>query len=219
MRFQRVAGACALGAALVLCREPVTAALHPFVSRAAPALAMSLLVKLPLRNAAELESLTRVQSDPQSPEYHRFLSVAQFRERYGPLPDTMQSAADAIRASGLNVTERRSQRRPRVTASVADVERAFAVRMGVTRDARGGLRIAADTAPTLPGALAALHATVIGLSEERVPRPQVRRAGIAREPHVRPWRVLVRRSQAGVSLPVIPSLRWARPNDRRGRAF
>ena len=133
-----------------------------------------MLVKLPLRNAPEIEELTRIQSDPQSLEYHKFLTVSQFRARYAPLPATVKQAVLTLRASGLRVTKIDSQLL-HVSAPAANVERAFGIRLGLTRNADGGLEAVADRAPIVPAGLAILNATVVGLTYHIAPRPQLRR--------------------------------------------
>jgi len=145
-----------------------------FVGKPSPARAISALVKLPLRNAAELEELTRLQSDPQSLVYRKFLTVAQFRARYAPLPATMQQAILALRASGLQVTKAESQLL-HVSAPAANIERAFGVHLGIARDTKGTLEVVADVAPTVSKGLAALNATVVGLNYQIAPRPLSRR--------------------------------------------
>src|SRR5262249_38270669 len=45
---------------------------------------MQIALHLPLRNQAELEQLIQRLYDPQSPDYHHFLSVQEFTEQFGP---------------------------------------------------------------------------------------------------------------------------------------
>src|SRR5579863_9608653 len=46
--------------------------------------AMRLDLMLPLRNEAELDQLLQNLYDPQSPLFHKFLSVEEFTARFGP---------------------------------------------------------------------------------------------------------------------------------------
>jgi subtilase family serine protease len=169
------AGSITLGVAMILCAAYPAAASVPFVARPAATQPVRLLVKLPLRNLGELEDLTRVQSDPLSPQYHRFLSVAQFRARYSPLPSAVGRALTVLHANGLAVTAVDSQF-IHVLAPAAAVERALHVRLGIAVDDERRQRIAADRALTLPAELSALNAVVAGLDYHRAPRPQLRRA-------------------------------------------
>jgi subtilase family serine protease len=130
---------------------------------ASPAQSVSFIVKLPLRNKAELEQLTTLQATPSSPLFGHFLSVAQFRDRYGPTPDTLRRAAQALSAEGLRVTEVDSQSM-RVTGSASAVNAAFGVRMHRIRDERGRvLSATTDTVRPQP-ALASLGALILGLN-------------------------------------------------------
>ncbi len=145
-----------------------------FIAKPAATQAVRLLVKLPLRNAGELETLTRLQSDPRSAVYHRFISVAQFRARYAPTPGTLKQAVAALEGSGFSVRKADSQLL-HVDAPVAAIERALGIRLGVVQDAAGRRRIAAARgAMHLPKMLAALGASLVGLQYAVRPRPQLR---------------------------------------------
>ncbi|HTD38744.1 MAG TPA: protease pro-enzyme activation domain-containing protein, partial [Candidatus Limnocylindrales bacterium] len=50
-------------------------------------------VHLPLRNSADLDALIARQGDKSSPDYHRFLAPAQFREKYAPSAEDLNAAA------------------------------------------------------------------------------------------------------------------------------
>ena len=61
-------------------------------------------VYLPLRNAADLDALIQAQQSKGSPQYHQWLTPAQFAARFGPTQASMTRAEAAIRAAGLTVT-------------------------------------------------------------------------------------------------------------------
>src|ERR1700761_2967938 len=44
---------------------------------------LTLQVVLPMRNRAELKEFTRAVSDPASPQFRHYLSVAEFTKRFG----------------------------------------------------------------------------------------------------------------------------------------
>ena len=56
---------------------------------------LNLTITLPLRNGTELGSLLGRLYDPSSPDYRRFLSVAQFTERFGPTAQDFQAVHPA----------------------------------------------------------------------------------------------------------------------------
>jgi subtilase family serine protease len=145
---------------------------HAPAARAATAVtapAADLLLALPLRNEAELESLVSNQGNPKSPLFHHFLSPAQFRAAYGPSAAQLQAAAGAMRAAGFTVTGSSSQG-IKVHGSAAAVTSTFGVHVGAIRTA-SGMRLVSKEAVHLPAALAALGATVIGL--ENLPRKHI----------------------------------------------
>ncbi|SNT41972.1 Serine protease, subtilase family [Granulicella rosea] len=60
-------------------------------------------IVLPLRNQDQLKSLLGRLYDPGSPDYRRFLSVAQFTDQFGPTTDDFQTVVAFARANGLHV--------------------------------------------------------------------------------------------------------------------
>lgn len=117
-------------------------------------------VFLPLRNRADLEELVKEQSSKDSPMYHRFLTVAQFREKYGPKASDLQAAARMLQSKGFTTT---------ITSQgvVADaprptVERVFGLHLK-SRPNVQGQRVSpliADRLPNVPTELKRLHANV-----------------------------------------------------------
>jgi subtilase family serine protease len=174
VKIRLLAGGLAISAACIFSAAPPAAAVGQFVGRPTPSQAVSIMFKLPLHNVAELEDLTRVQSDPQSPQYHHFITVAQFRARYAPTAATVQQAVAALRASGIQVTQTHSQLLV-ASAPAVNIERAFGVQLGLVRDANGALTVAAQGKPTLPKTLTALNVNLIGLGSHFAPHPMLRR--------------------------------------------
>src|SRR5215472_13014015 len=56
----------------------------PLLGASNPQQRLKLAFQLPLRNQAELTQLLRDLYDPGSPSYHKYLSVSEFTERFGP---------------------------------------------------------------------------------------------------------------------------------------
>ncbi|MBC5802193.1 MAG: peptidase S53, partial [Candidatus Eremiobacteraeota bacterium] len=151
---------------------PAQAAALNFVGRPAPTQAVDFMVHLPVRNSAQLDQLVRIQSTPGSPQYHHFLTPAQFRRAFGATSDTVARATSALRTSGLAVTKVDSQFL-HVRGTTAAVERAFATQLGVAREPRSGrTMLAAKSRVTVPAALATLGASVSGFGYHIQPQPQ-----------------------------------------------
>jgi hypothetical protein len=95
---------------------------------------MNLSFVLPLRNQAELSDLLNRLYDPASPDYHHFLSVEEFTQRFGPTAEDYQAVVDFAQAHGLTVTDRPANRRlVPVSASVARLEEVLHARMNLYR--------------------------------------------------------------------------------------
>jgi subtilase family serine protease len=116
------------------------------------------IVHVPLRNEAELEALVQQQSQQGSSQYHRFLTPAQFAQRYAPSASTLQSTAAALKAMGFatHVTTQSII----ADAPQATVEKAFGVKLRQTMS-NGRSVLAADRAVTLPQALRSVSASVV----------------------------------------------------------
>ncbi|HZY98602.1 MAG TPA: S53 family serine peptidase [Candidatus Baltobacteraceae bacterium] len=117
-------------------------------------------VHLPLRNRKELEQLIREQSSKNSPMYHRFLTVAGFRAKYGPTASDLQSAARILHSKGFTTTI--TSQGVVAEAPRSTVERVFQLRLHASPNVAGS-RIAplvADRLPKLPPELVKLHAKV-----------------------------------------------------------
>jgi subtilase family serine protease len=118
-------------------------------------------VALPLRNKDELLKLLAALHDPQSPQYHQWLTPAQFGLRFGPDTATVNRVTAALQARGFSVeTHTRSLH---VTGPVSAVESALGTHLRLARTATGarGARLAADGAIHLPAELAQAGAVVM----------------------------------------------------------
>ena len=60
-----------------------------------------IFVHLPLRNSSALDQLIQAQSTQNSPQYHQFLTPAQFRAQFGPAPSDLQTVASTLQAQGF----------------------------------------------------------------------------------------------------------------------
>lgn len=93
---------------------------------------MRIVLVLPLRNQTELNDLLRELYDPYSPVYRHFLSVEQFTERFGPTQQDYDTVTRFAQANGLTVVKTsRNRLNIDVTGTVANIEKALNVNMGV----------------------------------------------------------------------------------------
>lgn len=132
-------------------------------------------VALPLRNVDQLQDLLAAQHDPASPQYHHWLTPAQFAARFAPDSATMDRVTAGLRARGLSVqTHVRSLH---VSGPVALVESALGthLQLASSENNASGTRVVADGALNLPTELQEAGATVMSLGgrEARVMSSQV----------------------------------------------
>jgi kumamolisin len=91
---------------------------------------LKLNIALPLRNQAELDQLLQKLYDPQGPLFHKFLSVEEFTERFGPTEEDYAEVIRFAERNGLTVTATFPNRMVvNVTGSVKNIENAFGIAM------------------------------------------------------------------------------------------
>jgi kumamolisin len=91
---------------------------------------MQLDVVLPVRDEAGLKTLLRDVYDPTSFAYHRFLTPAEFTERFGPTQADYDKVVQYLKANGLEVVGgSRDGMEVQVKGPVSSVEKAFRVTM------------------------------------------------------------------------------------------
>ena len=131
---------------------------------------MKLGLILPLRNEAELDSLLLQLRDPQSPNYHHYLSSAEFTERFGATQKDYDAVVAWATSNGLTVTQTTPNRRiVDVQGSVDTINRALHVQLGNYRHpAENRIFFAPDREPTLDLAVPLLDIT--GLTNVNPPK-------------------------------------------------
>ena len=113
-------------------REAVLNGQAPIVGHLPANQSLCLVLALPLRNQAELDSFLDDLYDPSSPSYHQFLTVEQFTARFGPTQQDYDSVIQFAKANGFEVVATsRNRVNLDVTGSVADIEKAFHLNMSV----------------------------------------------------------------------------------------
>lgn len=95
---------------------------------------LHLVIGLPLRDHAGRTNLLKQIYDPQSTNYHRYLTPEQFAARFGPTEGEYQQVVALAESNGFVVTGRHAGRELLdVSAAVADIERAFQVELRTYR--------------------------------------------------------------------------------------
>jgi hypothetical protein len=137
---------------------------------------LQLAIMLPLRNQAELNNQLHDIYDPLSPRYRQYLSVQQFTDSFGASQADVDAVVHFAEANGLTVTRTTPNRMViDITASVASIEKAFHLKMGVYHHPTEDRTFyAPDREPTADLSVQLWHIT--GLDDFSPPRPLLRLA-------------------------------------------
>ena len=135
---------------------------------------LHLAIGLPLRNKEKLSALLQQLYDPASPNYRRYLTPEQFTEMFGPTEQDYQAVVAFAKTNGFTVTATHPNRTLLdVSASVADIEKTFHVRMLVYQHPTEARTFyAPDVEPSLDLAVPVL--AINGLNNYALPRPLYR---------------------------------------------
>ncbi|HYL58009.1 MAG TPA: S53 family peptidase [Candidatus Acidoferrales bacterium] len=122
---------------------------------------LTMHVAMALRSRAELDRLLEDQQNPASPDYHRWLTSAEFSARFGPGDSDIAKVTDWLKRQGFKVTSVNARARDvAFTGTVAKAQNAFRVRIAATAD---GALYASLNEPSVPAALAGLIDSIHGL--------------------------------------------------------
>ena len=164
---------------LVLASAPPTfAAVNRAIAPVPASAGVAIDIHLPLQRSPDLDALIALQGDTNSPYYHHYLTPAQFRASYGPSATNVARATAILRGYGLSVVGTETETL-HVRGTSANVERALGTHLATMRDNLGRTSIGPITRLTVPTALAALGATVVGLAPHTSPQPLSRRTALA----------------------------------------
>lgn len=143
------------------------------IDRLAPATTVHLVLGLTPPKLAEEEAFLKQLQDPKSPNFHKYLTAAQWNARFAPSVADEQKVADWAETNGLKVTGRFPNRLViDVDATSENVEKAFAVKMNSYQLA-GRTEISNDRDPVMPAQVAGILHSVSGLNtiqQLRTPR-------------------------------------------------
>lgn len=110
----------------------VSSGVAPWVGHLPSEQRLSLAISLPLRNEADLDELLEQLYDPQSPNYHQYLSVEQFTSRFGPTESDYAAVLRFAENNGLAVIDTAANRMVvDIEGPAANIESAFHVSMNV----------------------------------------------------------------------------------------
>jgi subtilase family serine protease len=152
--------------------DAVASGVAPLVGHLPSAQRLSLAISLPLRDEAELDDLLQQLYDPQSASFHKYLSVEEFAERFGPPESDYEAVLHFAQTHGLAVIDTSANRMVvDVEGSEENIEKAFHVTLGVYQHPTESRTFyAPDREPTLDLDVPVLHVT--GLDDFSLPQPK-----------------------------------------------
>lgn len=111
-----------------------------------------LTIGLPLSNERGLDDLIHQLYDPQSTNYHHFISTAEFADRFGPTPEQYAQVQAFAVSNGFRIESTCANRLVlNVTARTADVENAFGIKLHTYRHPTENREFfAPDSEPSVP---------------------------------------------------------------------
>ena len=173
--FLAAAGPSADAASFLSSHVPAAVATARPVAPAKSTTRLHLSVSLPLRDEAGLDAFLGDIYNPASPNYRRYLSVADFTARFGPSAADYRKAAEFFATRGLAVQADAPNRfLLKIDGTAADIERVFHVKLAYYRHpTEGRLFLAPDREPSVDLATPLLHVT--GLDDFVRPRPRLQR--------------------------------------------
>ena len=132
-------------------------------------------ISLPLRNEQALDDLLKQIYDPKSPNYHHYLTPAEFTAQFGPSPEDYDAVVQFVRSNGLTVAQTHADRTlVDVTGSVGSIEKTFHTTLRRYRHpVENRTFFAPDTDPAIHLNVPINH--VDGLDNFIIPRPEIRR--------------------------------------------
>jgi kumamolisin len=113
-------------------REVVRNGQAPLVGHLPATQSMRIVLVLPHQNQPALDDFLKEVYDPSSPSFRKFLTVDEFAARFAPSQEDYDSLIQFAKSNGLTVVKTsRNRTNLDVTGTVADIEKALHVTMGV----------------------------------------------------------------------------------------
>ncbi len=153
-------------------RQEVASGQAPIVGRLPATQSLLFDIVMPLRDRPGLQSLISEQYDPTSPLYHKFITPQEVTERFGPSQKDWDTLVAFAKAGGFEIIGgTREGRDLWLRGTVANIEKAFHVTMGVYQDPTeaGRTFFATDREPTADLPFQLWHIT--GLDNNSKPHP------------------------------------------------
>jgi subtilase family serine protease len=141
---------------------------------------LKLAIQLPQRNQAELTQLLHDLYDPASANFHKYISVSAFTERFGATAADYNKVVAWAKAKGLTVTATTPNRRlVPVEGSVDTVNRAFQVKVNNYRHPTEGRTFYSPDREPIAVGLTVPLLQITGMTNYVLPHPMLRHGAAA----------------------------------------
>ncbi len=144
-----------------------------------PGKKISVTLALPLRNPELIESAIHDMYTQGGDQYHKFLTAAEFAQRFGPTPETLQRVVAELQHEGLSVT-RTGATLLKASGDSATVQKAFGAELHVFEVAasggKAGYRYFAPAVKKSPTLNLAEYVGIVGLDNKPRFHTHTRRA-------------------------------------------
>ena len=136
---------------------------------------MRLVLVLPLRNQAGLNTFLSQLYDPSSPSFHQYLTVDEFTALFGPSEEDYNAVIQFAQANGFSIVgTSRNRVNVDVLGTVETIENAFHLNMGVYQHPTEDRTFyAPDREPTPNLSVQLWH--IAGLDNYSIPQPALQR--------------------------------------------
>ncbi len=128
-----------------------------------PTQQLNLSIGMQVRNPSDLDNLLSEIYDPNSPQYHQYLTPDQFDQLFAPTTDQLQQVISYLQSQGMTVTSvAPNNLLIDATATVSQVQQAFSVQINTYQ--AGNHTFYANTAsPSVPTSISQLITSIGGL--------------------------------------------------------
>jgi len=129
-----------------------------------PSTPLRITVALQMQNAQALQNLVQEQATPNSPNFGKYITLAQFNATYAPSIDSVKAVHNYLARAGLgNITVERNRLFMTATGTAGQIETAF--NTSLTRFWQKGKEVFVNTTPAqVPQALGGVVLSVLGLN-------------------------------------------------------
>ncbi len=141
---------------------------------------LNISVGLNLRSGTNVDSFLSALNDPQSPQYHHYLTPDQFTQMFSPTSDQVQEVTNYLQSQGLTITSiTPNNLLINAIGSVQKVQQSFRTHIN-TYKVNSRVFHANDSPPSVPTAIGALISSITGM-DDSTPAQPLHKSGLQKQ--------------------------------------